>query len=198
METGWVPTGSPEGFPEWAGQMPALPQVPPPQSCGWVFIKCPLHVGLKTSALGRMLLPLCRGTQGLQGGPRRRPHPAPGQVWPGIPASSSHTLLWRGPGGTATLDVPVRTSGRPCRSRHRQWTRPPPGMEGMCVEVDVDRLGRARDDAAPQLHAPGPGRSLPWLALPAQLWQPQAPGADRAPLRGPEEQQDAGSPCMRH
>ena len=90
METGWVPTGSPEGFPEWAGQMPALPQMPPPQSCGWVFIKCWLHVGLKTSALGRTLLPLCRGTQGLQGGPCRRPHPAPGLDQGALPAAAAH------------------------------------------------------------------------------------------------------------
>ena len=50
METGWVQTGSPEGFPEWAGQMPALPQVPSPRSCG-----CLLNAG---SMLGWRLQPL--------------------------------------------------------------------------------------------------------------------------------------------
>ncbi|CAM9540339.1 unnamed protein product [Rangifer tarandus platyrhynchus] len=77
---------------------------------------------------------------GFQGGSHRRPHPATGLDQGALPAAAPHRC-GEALGDTATPDVPVRMSGRPCRSQHRQWTRPSPGVEEMCVEVDVDRLG---------------------------------------------------------
>nr|CAI9692661.1 unnamed protein product [Rangifer tarandus platyrhynchus] len=67
-------------------------------------------------------------------------HSCPEVVTGALPAAAPHRC-GEALGDTATPDVPVRMSGRPCRSQHRQWTRPSPGVEEMCVEVDVDRLG---------------------------------------------------------
>jgi len=188
VETGWVQTGSPEGFPEWAGQMPALPQVPSPRSCG-----CLLNAG---SMLGWRLQPLggrcCLSAVALTAS--RVSHagdhtPATGLDQVALPAAAPH-CCGGALGDMAAPDVPVWTSGRPCRSQHRQWARPPPRAEEMCAEVDMDGLGRARDTAAPQLCIPGLRRSLP------RPWQLQAPGVDRPLLPGTEEQQDTRSPRM--
>lgn len=151
METGWVQTRSPEGFPEWAGQ-PALLQVPPPWSY-WCLLNACSVLGWRLQPLGGRCCLSAVALRASRVGHTGNRTPTMGLDEGALPAAAPHHC-GGAPGDMAAPDVPVCTSGRPCRSQHWQWTRPPPRAE-MCVEMDVDWLGRARDAAAPQLCIPG-------------------------------------------